>query len=236
MKSTSRRSKRKREWASSSVYFTRQSIIERTYHRTINRALHRDYHTINRSLHPDYHKLTPHRPFKCSQHRTSMSTCHRISKAQSDATHNLRITTVASPPSPHSSHFPTISHWWIIKVNTRRTTKPFEPIHSDMCGPFSTPASAGHHYYILCINDYTCYTFVWVLANKMSKICTSAYHTDIKENARKRMRDRECEIENTLNSIYNSAIKSLLQLTFTANPPLRTLTTDPRAERKEELT
>jgi len=77
----------------------RISIIEHTYHRTINRTLHRDYH-----------KLTPHRLSKCSQHRTSMSTCHRISKAHLDVSHILRITTVASPSSPHSSYCPTISH------------------------------------------------------------------------------------------------------------------------------
>jgi len=51
----------------------------------------------------------------CSQHSTSMSTCHRISKAHSDASHHLRISTVASPSSPHSSYCPTISHRWVYK-------------------------------------------------------------------------------------------------------------------------
>jgi len=32
----------------------------------------------------------------------------------------------------------------INKVKTKRTTKAFELIHSDVCGPFSTPTSAGH--------------------------------------------------------------------------------------------
>ena len=40
----------------------------------------------------------------------------------------------------------------IIKVKTKRTTKPFELLHSDMCGPFSMPTSTGHRYYILFIN------------------------------------------------------------------------------------
>jgi len=51
----------------------------------------------------------------------------------------------------------------------------FELIHSDVCGQFSTPTSAGHCYYILFIDDYTRYTAVWVLPDEKSKICTSAY-------------------------------------------------------------
>ena len=53
-----------------------------------------------------------------------------------------------------------------------------------MCGLFSTPTCASHHYYILFINDYTRYTFVWVLPDKKSKTCTSAYHTDVREGGR----------------------------------------------------
>jgi hypothetical protein len=78
---------------------SRTSIIERSIHRTINRALHRAYY-----------KLTPHRLSKCSQHRTLISTCHRISKAHLEVSHHLRIMTVASPSSLHSSNCPTISH------------------------------------------------------------------------------------------------------------------------------
>jgi len=65
----------------------------------------------------------------------------------------------------------------IIKVKTKRTTKPFELVHLDVCGPFSTPTSAGHHYYILSIDDYTRYTSVWILPGTMSKPCTSAYQS-----------------------------------------------------------
>jgi len=65
----------------------------------------------------------------------------------------------------------------IIRVKTKRTTKPFELIHSDVCGPFSMPTSAGHRNYILFIDDYTPYTSIWVLPDKKSKICTSAYQS-----------------------------------------------------------
>jgi len=62
----------------------------------------------------------------------------------------------------------------MIKVKTKRTTKPFELIHSDVCRPFSTPTSASHCYYILFFGDYTRYTSVWVLPDTKSKTCTSA--------------------------------------------------------------
>jgi hypothetical protein len=75
-----------------------------------------------------------------------------------------------------------------IKVKTKSTTKQLELV----CGPFSTPTCAGQHYHILFIDDYTCFTFVWVPPDKKSKICTSAYHT---ERARKTKQERESEIE-----------------------------------------
>jgi len=50
-----------------------------------------------------------------------------------------------------------------------------------ICGPFSMPTSAGPRYYILFIDDYTRCTFVWVLPDKKSKTCTTAYDTDIRE-------------------------------------------------------
>jgi hypothetical protein len=65
----------------------------------------------------------------------------------------------------------------IIKVKTKHTTKPFELVHSNVCGPFSMPTSACHHYYILFINDYTGYTSFWVLPDKKSKTWTSAYQS-----------------------------------------------------------
>jgi len=53
---------------------------------------------------------------KCTYHCISMSTYHQISNTHSKATHNLRIMTVASPPSPDSSHCPAISDWWMYTI------------------------------------------------------------------------------------------------------------------------
>jgi hypothetical protein len=35
----------------------------------------------------------------------------------------------------------------LIKVKTKRTTKPFELVHLDVGGAFSMPTAAGHYYY-----------------------------------------------------------------------------------------
>jgi len=62
-----------------------------------------------------------------------------------------------------------------IRVKVRRTSKPFELVHSDVCGLFSTPTFGGNKHFILFIDDYTRFTFVWMLPNKMSETCTTAY-------------------------------------------------------------
>jgi hypothetical protein len=64
-----------------------------------------------------------------------------------------------------------------IKVPVKRTTKPFELVHSDVCSPFSTPTLGDNRYYILFIDDYTRYTSVWLLPTKKAKTCTSAYQS-----------------------------------------------------------
>jgi len=65
----------------------------------------------------------------------------------------------------------------IIKVKTKRSTKPFELIHWDVCGPFWMPTSTGHRYYIQFIDDYTQYTSVWVLPDKQWKTGISVYQS-----------------------------------------------------------
>jgi len=64
-----------------------------------------------------------------------------------------------------------------IKVPVKCTTKPFELVHSDVCGPFSTPTFGDNRYYILFIDDYTRYTSVWLLPNEKAETCTSAYQS-----------------------------------------------------------
>ena len=64
-----------------------------------------------------------------------------------------------------------------IKVPVKCTTKPFELVHSDVCGPFFTPTLGANRYYILFIDDYTRYTSVWLLPYIEGKTCTSPYQS-----------------------------------------------------------
>jgi len=64
-----------------------------------------------------------------------------------------------------------------IKVPVKRTTKPFELVHSNVCGPVSTPTFGDNRYCILFIDDYTRYTSVWQLPNKTAETRTSAYQS-----------------------------------------------------------
>jgi len=81
----------------------------------------------------------------------------------------LTETRVVADEAKHKQRF--------IRVPVKRTTKPFELVHSDVCSPFSTPTLEDNRYYILFIDDYTRYTSVWLLPNMKAKTCTSAYQS-----------------------------------------------------------
>jgi len=83
-------------------------------------------------------------------------------------THNDSMCTVCVQ-AKHKQRF--------IKVPVKHTTKPFELVHSDMCGPFSTPTLGDNRYYIPFIDNYMRYTSVWLLPNKKVETCTSAYQS-----------------------------------------------------------
>jgi len=55
--------------------------------------------------------------------------------------------------------------------------KPFDLVHSDVYGPFSTLSLRDNRYSILFINNYTRYTSIWGHPNEESKTCTSAYQS-----------------------------------------------------------
>ena len=63
----------------------------------------------------------------------------------------------------------------LIRVTVKGTSKPFELVHSDVCGPFSTPTFGGNKHFILFVDNYTRFTFVWMLPDKKSETCTTAY-------------------------------------------------------------
>jgi hypothetical protein len=41
-----------------------------------------------------------------------------------------------------------------------------EIIHTDICGPFSTLSLNGHKSFIIFIDDYSCYTYVYLISEK----------------------------------------------------------------------
>jgi len=62
-----------------------------------------------------------------------------------------------------------------IRVKVKRTTKPFELAHSDVCGPFSTATFGGNKHFILFVDNYTRFTSIWMLPDTKSETCTTAY-------------------------------------------------------------
>ena len=98
-------------------------------------------------------------------------TCRRYTAMKSPVggyTHDDSMCTVCIQ-AKHKQRF--------IKVPVKRTRKPFELVHSDVCGSFSTPTFGDNQYYILFIDDYLRYTSVWLLPNKKGETCTSAYQS-----------------------------------------------------------
>ena len=50
--------------------------------------------------------------------------------------------------------------------STSRATRPFELIHSDICGPFQTQSIGGKKYFVTFIDDYSRYTTVFAIREK----------------------------------------------------------------------
>lgn len=61
------------------------------------------------------------------------------------------------------------------QTKAKRATKPFELVHSDLCGPFPVLSLGGSLYFMLLIDDCTRYTEVYFLTKKSdapAKICS----------------------------------------------------------------
>ena len=53
------------------------------------------------------------------------------------------------------------------RTMVKRTTTPYELVHSDVCGPFASPTHKGYKYFILYIDDYSRYSDVYLLPNTL---------------------------------------------------------------------
>ena len=52
------------------------------------------------------------------------------------------------------------------KKSTRKTTRPLELIHSDVCGPFHVDSVGGSRYFVTFVDDYSRYVTVYMLTAK----------------------------------------------------------------------
>ena len=55
-------------------------------------------------------------------------------------------------------------------ANIDRCTKLHGVIHIDICGPFTPPTMGGHKYFIMFIDDYSCYGFVELIREKFDSL------------------------------------------------------------------
>jgi hypothetical protein len=62
------------------------------------------------------------------------------------------------------------------RVPSTRATKPLQLIHSDVCGPISPPSLSGFRYYIVYIDDYSRYTWIYFLRTKNSPEVVSVFN------------------------------------------------------------
>lgn len=58
----------------------------------------------------------------------------------------------------HCSPFPHMS--------TYRDKKPLELVHADLCGPIRTTTPAGNRYFLLVVDDYSCFMWVALIKSK----------------------------------------------------------------------
>ncbi|KAF2347481.1 Zinc finger CCHC-type [Trinorchestia longiramus] len=56
------------------------------------------------------------------------------------------------------------------RVDQRKVRKPLEPIHSDVCGKINPSSLGGGSYFVTFIDDYSRYTWVYIIKNKSDVI------------------------------------------------------------------
>ncbi|MFV1056248.1 DDE-type integrase/transposase/recombinase, partial [Klebsiella pneumoniae] len=64
------------------------------------------------------------------------------------------------------------SHKLPFTLSEKRTTAPFQLIHSDLWGPTVVPSFAGFRYYICFVDDFTKYTWLYPLKHKSQAYTT----------------------------------------------------------------
>ena len=65
--------------------------------------------------------------------------------------------------------------WKIIRIPVQCTTTRFELVHSNTCGPFATKSIGGATPFIVFIDDFSRYAYVYNLLNKLAGTCTGIF-------------------------------------------------------------
>jgi hypothetical protein len=110
----------------------------------------------------------------------------------------------------------------IVRIPVKPTTRPYELVHSDLCGPFSTPSLSGKRYFIVFVDDYSRYTEAFLLPDKKAETCTGAFQ---QYQAQARARGYEIKrfrCDNGKGEYDNNLFRSILRLggiTFEPSPP-----------------
>jgi hypothetical protein len=110
----------------------------------------------------------------------------------------------------------------IVRIPVKPTTRPYELVHSDLCGPFSTPSLGGKRYFIIFVDDYSRYAETFLLADKRAETCTGAFQ---QYQAQVRARGHEIKrfrCDNGKGEYDNNLFRSILRvggITFEPSPP-----------------
>jgi transposase InsO family protein len=110
----------------------------------------------------------------------------------------------------------------IVRIPVQPTTRPYELVHSDLCGPFSTPSLGGKRYYIIFVDDFSRYIEVFLLADKKAESCTGAFQ-QYQAQAKARGYDiKRFRCDNGKGEYDNTLFRSILRqsgISFEPSPP-----------------
>ena len=105
-----------------------------------------------------------------------------------------------------------------------RATKPFELLHSDLCGPINPSSKSGFRYFILYIDDFTRVTWVYFLQTKSSTEVVSVFQ-DLQARIEKQYPDwpiTRFRCDNGRGEYDNSLFPGILRvggIAFEPSPP-----------------
>ena len=109
-----------------------------------------------------------------------------------------------------------------IRLPTERASKPFELVHSDVCGPMSTPSISQRRYYIIYIDDFSRFAKVYFLKSKSTDAVLPVfqeYKAWIESQGHKILRFR---CDNGTGEFNNQQFRSFLAkngISFEPSPP-----------------